>query len=228
MSPGTSRRGQSQEGGVSRNVRYGRRPGRSHGIERAGSLPTSSFLLPEGSTKALLARCGGCHRHHTSEFAHPGRPVQRHLRCFGPRPSLPPLPSGALDHVGCHASRSIRPRICRKRLPVKELSASWSTKYRACRISRPPVLNSRCWRLVRDQPWMATGRSGAYLCLLTDPSSARSRDPGRRSEPRVLAQTGKRSLPGRFEKGLGVDSPPGGWTARSVAETARGHRGEAC
>src|SRR2546426_3782704 len=26
---------------------------------------------------------------------------------------------GALDHVGCHASRSIRQRICRKRLPVK-------------------------------------------------------------------------------------------------------------
>src|SRR5712692_6601747 len=37
----------------------------------------------------------------------------------------PPVPNGprsscrALDHVGCHASRSMRPRICRKRLLVK-------------------------------------------------------------------------------------------------------------
>ncbi len=33
------------------------------------------------------------------------------------------------------------------------------TKYRACRMRRPPVLNSRCWRLVRDQLWMARGRT---------------------------------------------------------------------
>src|SRR5437870_8475347 len=37
----------------------------------------------------------------------------------------PPVPNGprsscrALDRVGCHASRSMRPRICRKRLLVK-------------------------------------------------------------------------------------------------------------
>jgi len=66
------------------------------------------------------------------------------------------LPSGLgspLDHVGCHPSRAMRPRICRKRLLVKWLSASWRTKYRACRMSRPPALTSRCWRLVRDQLW---------------------------------------------------------------------------
>src|SRR5438876_6986458 len=63
------------------------------------------------------------------------------------------------DHVGCHPSRAMRPRICRKSVDVKWLSASWRMKYRACRMRRPPVLNSRCWRLVRDQLWMATGKT---------------------------------------------------------------------
>jgi hypothetical protein len=35
----------------------------------------------------------------------------------------------SLDHVGCHASRSMRRRMCRKSGAVKELSASCSTKY---------------------------------------------------------------------------------------------------
>ena len=34
-------------------------------------------------------------------------------------PFLSPSGSGLLDHVGCHANRSMRPRICRKRGPVK-------------------------------------------------------------------------------------------------------------
>src|SRR5262249_39837786 len=37
-------------------------------------------------------------------------------------PSVP-----LLDHVGCHVSCSMRPRICQKRSLVKQLSASWST-----------------------------------------------------------------------------------------------------
>jgi hypothetical protein len=65
----------------------------------------------------------------------------------------------ALDHVGCHASRSMRPRICRKSVGVEWLSASCKMKYRACRMRRPPVLKSRCWRLVSDQLWMAWGRA---------------------------------------------------------------------
>src|SRR3989442_579175 len=72
---------------------------------------------------------------------------------------LSPPVSALLDQVGCHASRSMRPRICRKSVGVKWLSASWRMKYRACRMRRPPVLKSRCWRLVRDQFWMATGRT---------------------------------------------------------------------
>jgi hypothetical protein len=42
----------------SRNLRYGPRGARSHRIERDGQLPASSFLLPDGSAKALLAECG--------------------------------------------------------------------------------------------------------------------------------------------------------------------------
>ena len=64
---------------------------------------------------------------------------------------------GAPHHVGCHASRSMRPRICPKRRRVRWLSASCRMKYRACRIRRPPVLNDRCCRLVSDQLWMAWG-----------------------------------------------------------------------
>ena len=43
---------------------------------------------------------------------------------------------------------------------VSELSASWRVKYQACRMSRPPVLKSRCWRLVSDQLWMVRGNAG--------------------------------------------------------------------
>ena len=42
------------------------------------------------------------------------------------------------------------PRVCLNRFDVKSLSASWRTSYRACRISRPPVVKSRGWRLVSD------------------------------------------------------------------------------
>src|SRR5437870_7133623 len=37
------------------------------------------------------------------EFGQSDGPVQSHLRRFDPRASSPPLPGGALDHVGCYA-----------------------------------------------------------------------------------------------------------------------------
>lgn len=46
--------------------------------------------------------------------------------------------------VGYHASRPMRPRICRERLHVKWPSARWRMKYRACRLRGPPLLKSRC------------------------------------------------------------------------------------
>src|SRR5439155_25690599 len=53
-----------------------------------------------------------------------------------PDPGVSPMHR---PHVGCHVSRPMRPRICRKRLPVKSTSASWRTKSRACLMTRPPV-----------------------------------------------------------------------------------------
>src|SRR5262245_3617672 len=47
--------------------------------------------------------------------------------------------------------RSIRARICRRSVGVKWLSAICKMKYRACRVRRPPLLNSRCCELVSDQ-----------------------------------------------------------------------------
>lgn len=125
---------------------------------------------------------------------------------------------GALDHVGCHASRSMRPRICRKRLPVKWPPASWRMKYRACRVRRPPILKSRCWRLVSDQLRMARGRTSlqqrlfetggrlvpqARYFIITPagrPSRARPRPARQSREPRsgesgYLTTTGGRSRP---------------------------------
>ena len=69
-------------------------------------------------------------------------------------PFLSPSVSGLLDHVGCHASRSMRPRIGRNRVLVKWLSANYRMTYRACRMRRPPVLNRRCCKLVSDQLWI--------------------------------------------------------------------------
>lgn len=80
---------------------------------------------------------------------HSDRPAQRHP-CRIATLSSSLLLRGSCDHVGCPASRSMRPRICQNRRSVKWLSASWRTTYRACRIRRPPVLNSRCWR---STPW---------------------------------------------------------------------------
>jgi hypothetical protein len=96
-------------------------------------------------------------RPRASEFVRPAAPFRdtpadaRLLTALAPyvRPS---------SRWGCPASRSMRPRICPKRVLVKWLSASCRTKYGACWI-RPPVLRRRCWRLVRDQLWMARGRT---------------------------------------------------------------------
>jgi hypothetical protein len=56
-------------------------------------------------------------------------------------PFPPPSVSGLPNHVGCHARRSMRPRICRKSVGVKWLSASWRMKYRAYRTRRPRAVD---------------------------------------------------------------------------------------
>src|SRR6266852_2950239 len=109
---------------------------------RQGGLELPALLIPRAPGRATLG-------YPASETPPLGRSV----------PHLPPSVPRPLDQVGCHASRSMRPRICPNRCRVKWLSASWRMKYRACRMRRPPVLKSRCWRLVRDQLWMASGRT---------------------------------------------------------------------
>src|SRR2546426_3605761 len=66
-------------------------------------------------------------------------------------PFLSPSGSGLLDHVGCHASRSMRRRICRKRVLVKWLSASCRMKYRACRMGLAVVPGPRISQVLLDQ-----------------------------------------------------------------------------
>src|SRR2546425_6322684 len=41
---------------------------------------------------------------------------------------------------------------------LSQLAFGQLQEYRACRMRRPQVLNSRCCRLVSDQLWMASGR----------------------------------------------------------------------
>src|SRR5947209_2870630 len=110
--------------------------------------------FPTRSTRAPLATHGPpwtrCFRACPRRLSHSGTP-----RRFDACSSSPCSGCVATAQVGCHASSSMRARICRKRLPVKQLSASCRVKYRACRMRRPPVLNSRCWRLASDQLWMA-------------------------------------------------------------------------
>ena len=61
-------------------------------------------------------------------------PPQRHPRRDRATPRLPPCVSRPLDQVGCHASRSIRARICPKRRDVKWLSANGSRQWSRARI----------------------------------------------------------------------------------------------
>ncbi len=79
------------------------------GLSERITLPLSSFIL-SGRLRKVHARhawtvCGLAH----VSFGQSDVPVQRHLRCFGLRPSSRPLPSGALGHLGYHASRSSAP-----------------------------------------------------------------------------------------------------------------------
>src|SRR5262245_58421643 len=102
---------------LSRDFRSGPSRARSHGTERVGRPATSPSLLPDGSTKALLARCGllpkpsfgGCS---------PAVVSFTDTRQFDLASYALALDAGR-DHVGCHSSLSMRERIWRMRDPVK-------------------------------------------------------------------------------------------------------------
>jgi hypothetical protein len=141
------------------------RPG--DGVHRA-DWPVGQLVHPVHYVDGSHSRePWGIHDLVLSVLAHPTSPGQRHPGWLAHAPHRPRTGSGsaARDQVGCHASRSMRPRICPKSRCVKWLSASCRTKYRACRMRRPPVLNSRYWRFVRDQLSIARGgRAGVGDC----------------------------------------------------------------
>src|SRR5262245_12581528 len=73
-------------------------------------------------------------------------------------PFLSPSVSSLLDHVGCHANRSMRPRICRKRDPRQVAFGKLQSEVPGMPDEASAGLEDRCWRLVSDQLWMANGR----------------------------------------------------------------------
>ena len=124
----------------------------------ASCTPSNQPFRPFGiGDRGSFSGCLPCRPRMFRMLAARDHPPQRHS-CRG-SPSSHSSRCCPLDHVWCHASRSMRPRICRKRFRVNWLSASGRVKYRACRMRRPPVLSNRCWRLVGDQLWMETGRT---------------------------------------------------------------------
>ncbi len=119
----------------------------------------SSFLLSGTLTEVMLAAHVPSAAPVLVSLVTPTVPFRDTSSASTPAAHRPRSCCGALDHVGCHASPSMRRRICPKGMLVKWPSASWRMKYRACRMRRPPVLKSRCWRLISDQLWMASGRT---------------------------------------------------------------------
>jgi hypothetical protein len=124
------------------------------------SRPTSRPTRPRSSTRRRqsFGRPLGRVRPGPSRVGHSDRPVQRHPCRIATRSSSLSL-RGSRVRVGCPASPSMRPRICRKTRHVKSLATSWRTKNRAGRMRRPPASNGRYCTLVRDQPWMARART---------------------------------------------------------------------
>jgi hypothetical protein len=82
-------------------------------------------------------------------------PVTTHRRDTPAGAEPAPRLDSPRDHVGCHASRSMRPRICPKRLPVKSLSASCRVKYRVAGSASGPseqVLDPPLQHLIGREP----------------------------------------------------------------------------
>jgi len=121
-------------------------------------IPSLSSFIRSGRLREVMLAAQGPRGRALVSFGQSDGPVWRHVRRFDPRSSSPPLQGGALDHdhVGCHATRSMRAMICASRRWVNYFRSTARMKYRACRMRRPPVLNRRCCKLVSDQLWMAT------------------------------------------------------------------------
>jgi hypothetical protein len=78
-------------------------------LNERGSSSPSSFLPPEGST-SLFSQDAGLPSTPHFGVRSPGLPCQRHAGWDDIAPGA--LASVGRRHVGCHASRLMRPRIC--------------------------------------------------------------------------------------------------------------------
>jgi hypothetical protein len=146
---------------------------RSHGIERAGGPQPALSSFSTGPQEPC-SRGAGCHRCPTSEFAPPRGPFQRHPRSVDLTHALAPLRgprSGRVPRQSLDAPNNL-PEQARRQVALGELQ----DEVPGVPDQAPPVLKSRCWRLVRDQPWMAWGRASR-----------------RRRFPRLYAMTPKSS-----------------------------------
>src|SRR5260370_37198558 len=83
----------------------------------------NSFTLPDTLTAVLLANPGACLTG-ASGLGHTDRAVGRHRRRVVSRRPFPRSLYGPPYHVGCHATRSMRWSIGRKRLQLERLSGS--------------------------------------------------------------------------------------------------------
>src|SRR5262249_29885208 len=86
---------------------------RPHGIDRPSRA--RSFPLPTIRHEPLLARCG-LSSSASFVFAHPGRPLSERLPLVDLAPHALASCAGR-DHVGGHASRSMRLTVCPRRAP---------------------------------------------------------------------------------------------------------------
>jgi len=119
------------------------------------------------------------------------------------RDTFPPLPSARCLRASLSITWDATPvaRCARRSAEIAGVSSSsrpdWRVKYRACRMSRPPVLKSHGWRLVSDQLWM----------VRATPAGAEDCRGYRRSLPRVAGPRWPESDDRRAESS-GSRSPP--------------------
>ncbi len=99
----------------------------SRGVERGGNPPISFFATPEALTEADLGEdLPVCDAVLLSSPA-PVAPFSETPPASTPAPLRRRSGCGACDQVGCHASRSMHPRICPNRRRVKRLSGQFAT-----------------------------------------------------------------------------------------------------
>ena len=110
----------------------------SHGLSPAAAAPARPNGLPKVGSRRP-----------------PGREI---LPLKALRFSLPPCPAFSITWGAMRVARCAR-QSAERGSSSSGFRPAAAMKYRACRMRRPSVLKRRPWRLVRDQSWMATGKT---------------------------------------------------------------------